>query len=375
MRAVYGASERPRAASASLPRMADAAWLHTLDPFVIQFTPTIGVRWYGLAYLVGFLVAWWLLRTLAKRRTILLTPEQVGDAMLALVIGVFVGGRLGYVLLYQPSLLIQFTSTPPWWGLLAINQGGMASHGGMIGVILACLWIAHRTKVPALHLMDIGTLAAPAGLCFGRIANFINGELLGRIVARPGEPGPWWSVRFPQELLSGHAPELTPDQQSRLLALLDVVAPGWDQESGIGYVGAVDRLISAVQSGAGDVARELATLLAARHPSQLYQAIAEGPVLFGALALIWMKPRRPGVIGSWFLMIYGALRILTEHWRLPDDHLQAPTMLGLSRGQWLSALMIIAGAAALTLILTRKRRQPIGGWRRAKSDEFCASQR
>lgn len=353
-----------RVACASLRRMADAAWLHTLDPFVVQFSPTLGVRWYGLAYLAGFLVAWWMLRALAKRGSILLTPQQVGDAMLAFVIGVFVGGRLGYVLLYQPSLFIQFSSTPPWWGVLAINQGGMASHGGMIGVILACVWVSHRAKVPALHLMDLVTLAAPFGLFFGRLANFINGELLGRVVAPPGEPGPWWSVRFPQELLSGHAPQLTAEQQSQLLSLLDVVAPGWDQPGGVGYGGAVDRLISAVQSGVGDVGRELALLLAARHPSQLYQAVAEGPVLFGALALIWLKPRRPGVVGSWFLMIYGALRIATEHWRLPDDHLLTPTLLGLSRGQWFSAAMIVAGALCLAFILARGKRPPVGGWRR-----------
>lgn len=343
--------------------MIDAAWLHTFDPFVIRITPGFGVRWYGVAYLAGFLFAWWMLRALAKRRTILLTPVQVGDAMLALVIGVFVGGRLGYVLLYKPSLLWQFTSTPPWWGVLAINQGGMASHGGMLGVIVASLWVARRVKVPALHVMDLVALAAPAGLFLGRIANFINGELLGRIVARPGEPGPWWSVRYPQELRTEHAPALTDDQRSRLLSLLDVVAPGWDAPGGIDDTDAVNRLIDAVQRGAGDLARELAPLLAARHPSQLYQALAEGPILFGALALIWLKPRRPGVVGAWFLMLYGVMRVLTEHWRLPDDHLATPTWLGLSRGQWLSAAMIVAGAAALWIIVARRRAEPIGGWR------------
>src|SRR5690606_19904576 len=118
--------------------------------------------------------------------------------------------------------------------------------------------------------------AAPLGLFFGRLANFVNGELLGRIVAMPGEPGPWWSVRYPQELQTNHAPQLTADQQIQLYRLLDQVAPGWDEASGVGYESAIDRLIAVVQQGASGVARDLAPLLSARHPSQLYQAVAEG---------------------------------------------------------------------------------------------------
>ena len=342
--------------------MHDAAWLHTLDPFAIRFTHSFGVRWYGLAYLAGFLVGWWLLRVMARKRWILLTPEQVGDTILALVLGVFLGGRIGYALFYQPSLFVTFSRDPPWWGMLAINQGGMASHGGMIGVILACLWSARRAGVGTLHLLDAVSLVAPIGLLFGRVANFINGELLGRVVAAPGEPGPWWSVRFPQELLTGHRPRLTPDQQAQLLALLDRTSPGWDQPAGVGVRGALERLIDAVQHGTPGLAEQLAPLLAARHPSQLYQALAEGPVLLAALWLIWRRPRRPGVIGAWFLMIYGVLRIGTEYWRLPDDGLAVQRVLGLSRGQWLSAVMIVAGGTVLSVIHGRTIGAPVGGW-------------
>lgn len=346
--------------------MQDAAWLHTLDPFVFRFTPNFGVRWYGLAYLAGFLIGWWLLRIMAKRRWILLTPDQVADSILALVLGVFVGGRVGYALFYQPSLFITFTAAPPWWGMLAINHGGMSSHGGMAGVILACLWVARRAGVPALHVMDIVALVAPVGLFFGRVANFINGELLGAVVAGPGKPGPWWSVRFPQELLMQHRPALTPDQQQRLMTLMDRVSPGWDKPGGAGAVDAIERLINAVQHGSAGVARELAPLLSARHPSQLYQALAEGPVLMLILWLLWRKPRRPGVVGAWFLIVYGALRILTEVWRLPDDQLVVQRVLGLSRGQWLSVVMIVAGAVAITLITTRGRSERLGGWMKTR---------
>lgn len=342
--------------------MHDAAFLHTIDPFLWQITPTFGIRWYGVAYLLGFVVGWWILRTLAKRGAILLNAQQVSDAMLAFVIGVFVGGRLGYVIFYQPSLLLEFSSSPPWWGLLAINRGGMASHGGIIGVIIAAIYIARRNKVSSLHMLDLVAFAAPMGLFFGRIANFINGELLGRIVAMPGEPGPWWSVRYPQELQTRHAPTLTPEQQSELYALLDRVAPAWDEPNGIGYAHAVDRLLAAVQSGAADVARDVAPLLSARHPSQLYQAAAEGLVLMAALMVVWLKPRRPGIVGSWFLIVYGALRIATEHWRLPDDHLAVQRIAGLSRGQWLSVVMALVGVIAIAALSRRKDLPRLGGW-------------
>lgn len=349
--------------------MSDAAWLHTIDPFAIRFSQNLGVRWYGVAYLAGFVVGWWILRSLAKRRLVQLSPQQVGDAMLTLVLGVFVGGRLGYVLLYEPTLFVTFSSSPPWWGLLALNRGGMASHGGMIGVIIASFWIARRTKTSSLHILDMVVLATPVGMFFGRVANFINGELLGRIVAMPGESAPWWSVRFPQELLTGYAPLLSTDQATKLTALLDRAAPGWSDAGGVGYRQAVERLIDVVQSGVDGFARELAPLLSARHPSQLYQALAEGPILLATLWFIWRKPRRPGVVGSWFLIVYGALRITTEHWRLPDDNLAVKTILGLSRGQWLSAMMALAGVVALTLILTRGKQQPVGGWRRGKKSK------
>ncbi len=352
--------------------MTDAAWLHTIDPFVIRFSQNLGVRWYGLAYLAGFAMGWWILRTLARRRLILLTPEQVGDAMLTLVLGVFLGGRLGYALIYDPGLFVSFSASPPWWGLLALNRGGMASHGGMVGVLIACIWIARRTKTSPLHILDMVAIAAPIGLFFGRMANFINGELLGRIVAAPGEPGPWWSVRFPQELLSGYAPQLTSEQWAKLSALLDRAMPGWSTLGDKGYQHAVANMIDSVQSGVGDYAKELAPLLSARHPSQLYQAFAEGPILLAALCIVWSKPRRPGVVGSWFLIVYGVLRIATEHWRLPDDNLVVKTILGLSRGQWLSAAMVLIGVVGLMLIVTRSKQQPIGGWRRSSQHEANA---
>jgi len=338
-----------------------AAWLHDIDPFVVRISGEFGPRWYGMAYIVGFVAAWWLFRSLARRGRTPLGPPQAFDLIFTVAIGVLFGGRLGYVLIYQPALLTEFTASAPWWGVLRINQGGMASHGGMVGVILACAWFGRRAKLPALHLLDLVAIAAPIGLFAGRIANFINGELLGKIVANPGEPGPWWSVRFPQEILTQHSSGRTPAQDAELESLLLANATATDTDLGP----AAHRLIEGVQQGDQAIIEQLAPLLSARVPSQLLQALAEGVILFVALWLIWAKPRKPGVIGSWFLILYGALRIVTEVWRLPDDHLANPLVLGMSRGQWLSALMVVVGLVVLRIVSNRKA-EPMGGWRAPK---------
>ncbi len=334
-----------------------AAWLHTIDPFALRLTNDVGVRWYGLAYITGFIGAWLVLRILAKRRLILMTPEQASDAVFAVVLGTLIGGRVGYVLIYDISLLWTFMPSPPWWGLLAINRGGMSSHGGMMGIALACWWTARKMRIPALHVMDCFALVSPIGVLCGRLANFVNGELLGKIVAMPGEPAPRWAVKFPQELLEGHAPPLTEEQSAQLDALLLRVASPGDLR-----VDAIRTLIDDIQNGATDLAHDLEPLLAARHPSQLYQAAAEGLIVGLALWLIWAKPRRPGVIAGWFFIIYGAGRILTELWRLPDAHLAVQRPGGLSYGQWLSVGMLAVGAALLWRALRDRSAPLVGGW-------------
>lgn len=334
------------------------AWLHNLDPFAVRLSGDFGVRWYGLSYVAGFIVAWLILSRLAKRRLILIKPEFVGDLILGVVVGTVIGGRLGYVLVYQPELLWTFGGDPPWWGLLAINKGGMASHGGMVGVIIACVLFARRTGLPRLHVIDCIGLVAPIGIFFGRVANFVNAELLGKIVAMPGRPAPWWSVKFPQELLERHAPPLSPDQSAALEALLAKAAlPGEDRDQ------AIRRAIAEVQHANHELAAGLEPLISARHPSQLYQALAEGIILFVLLWTIWARPRRPGVITAWFLIAYGVGRIATELIRLPDAHLATPRFLGFSRGQWLSALMVLVGAWVLACA-RRSRFEAVGGWLR-----------
>jgi phosphatidylglycerol:prolipoprotein diacylglycerol transferase len=336
-----------------------AAWLHDIDPFAVRFTETLGVRWYGLSYVAGFLAAWALLKALARRGLILAQPNHVADLIFAVIVGTLAGGRLGYCLFYRPELFIDVRSGVPFWGVLALTEGGMASHGGMIGITLACVWFARRHRVPLLHVMDCIAFAAPIGILLGRVANFVNGELLGRIVALPGEPAPWWAVKFPQELLEGHAPALTDRQQEDLARLLAEVSPP-DQPAGID---ALATLIDRVQAGDASLASRLDPLISARHPSQVYQAIAEGVVVFIVLAMLWRRPRKPGVIVAAFFVTYGVGRILTEFIRLPDAHLAHQRFAGLSRGQWLSALMVLVGVALLGWIVRSPSRR-LGGWAR-----------
>ncbi|MHC4210185.1 MAG: prolipoprotein diacylglyceryl transferase [Planctomycetota bacterium] len=328
------------------------AYLHGFDPFAIEFPagwPLGGIRWYGVAYLMGFAAAWVMVRVLAAKHRTAIPIGLVADVMIYILVGVLVGGRLGYCLFYDPKLLVDFTNTFPYWGILAIHKGGMASHGGMVGVIVACWIFAVRSHISKLHLFDVVAFICPPGLFFGRIANFINAELWGRALpeSMQGSP-PWWSVKYPQEIL-----EWTPAQQQALESLRSVVS---------GNDTFLPNVVRAAAEGNEQVIATLRPMLTAYYPSQLLQALTDGPLLMGVLVLAWWGPRRPGVVGSWFLISYGIMRILTEFARQPDVGVAGlATPLGeLSRGQVLSALMTLIGAVGL-LICARREVEPIGG--------------
>jgi phosphatidylglycerol:prolipoprotein diacylglycerol transferase len=250
----------------------------------------------------------------------------------------------------------------------------------MIGVVVACWFVSRgvkdesgvrRERVPFLHLVDLMVLTAPVGIFFGRIANFINGELLGKIVAMPGQPAPWWAVKFPQELLSGHDPGnpklnlMTPEAaRARDEALGNVLAQV--RLPSDGHEQAVHRLIEKIQHGSHELGSQLEPLISARAPSQLLQAAAEGILIGTIVWLIWRRPRTPGVITAWGLILYGVLRICTEFVRLPDAGLEP--VLGLSRGQWLSVPMVVGGAILLAFVVKRNG-QKLGGWGTRKNPE------
>lgn len=358
------------------PMLTLGAWIHDLGPIAVQLGP-LAVRWYGLSYVLGFIAGWYLLTRLSRRGLIAIPPERVGDAAMYWVLGVVLGGRLGYAIFYDPALFVTFGKSFPFWALLEINKGGMSSHGGIAGTIIAAAIIARGFKdadgkrvgkCPGPHMMDTIAAVCPIGLGLGRLANFINGELLGKIVTMPGAGnGPWWAVKFPTEVYDQHAPKLTGSQEAELLALASRYALPSDATFSQQY----QRVLDALHAGgerAAQIKRELGPLLAARHPSQLYQFAAEGLVLGAVLWWIWRKPRNPGVVGCWFMITYGALRVVTEFWRLPDGHLAVQRIAGLSRGQWLSVVMVVIGASLLRYYATRDTKK-WGGWavKRAKA--------
>jgi len=343
------------------------AYIHRIDPFLIRFTDTFGIRWYGTAYALGFLIAWLLARHLATRKLINLTTQQVGDFIMTGVIGVLVGGRLGWVLFYHPPALWTFSPTFPFWELLAINRGGMASHGGMIGVMLAMLWFARRHNVKLLHLLDLSALLVPFGLFFGRLANFTNSELRGV----PCDPDFPLAVKFPAEIIEDWGPDQM-SQVSDASTHLGYTYTHWThiiEQARQGVPNAKDQLLALqdrlwqeVMQGTESVSNIVIPALTARHPSQLYQAAAEGIILGLVMWLIWLlaRPIRHGIIAAWFFITYGILRITTEIWRIPDAGVDR--ILGLSRGQLLSTAMIVLGLIILIRVKTKS-----GGTAQAES--------
>lgn len=273
----------------------DNYWMHDWPPFLWEFSPGIGIRYYGLAYVLGFLIAAWLLGRYTSAGRSPLTKDQNSDLLFALVLGVLVGGRLGYFLLYAPGELFH----PPL-ALLRVWDGGMASHGGFAGVLIALLWFARRTKTNARRLADLVATITPPGLLLGRIANFINGELWGRITDVP------WAVRFPLSVPPGTLPER--------------VFP--------------------------------------RHPSQLYEAATEGLLLLVYLQLRFWCSRtaqdRPGQIAGECLIVYALARIVCEQYREPD----AALIGGLSRGAFYSIFLLLAGVASVLFARLRPLASP-----------------
>lgn len=268
-------------------------WTHDWSPFLIKFPRDFlgveGIRYYGLAYLASFLIVWALLFLYNKRRRIDLSSDQRSSLMTALILGVVIGGRLGYSLLYDLSACLEQP-----WRIFRIDQGGMASHGGILGVLVALIWYAKKHKVNFLRLSDVICASAPIGLLLGRLANFVNGELWGRVTTVP------WAVIFP------HSP-------AQYNAVLDHYGPE------------------------------------PRHPSQLYQAGLEGAILFAYLQIrLWRASLLPGQIAGEFLVGYALLRMLGECFREPD----AALILYVSRGQFYSLFLLIAGL--LTFFLIRK---------------------
>ncbi len=246
-----------------------------IDPVIVQIGP-FGIRWYAMAYIAGLVLGWRLMRRLVVRTPAVAEPLQVDDFLTWATLGVVLGGRLGYVFFYQPSA---FLADPI--RIVQVWTGGMSFHGGMLGVSIATFWFCRRNGIKLLAFADRLAVVTPIGLCFGRIANFVNGELWGR-------PAPdWvpWAMTFPT---------------------------------------------------GGDVLR---------HPSQLYQALLEGVLLFVVLFVLSRREAmraRAGLLTGVFLTGYGLARITGEFFREPDAFLGFLPG-GITMGQLLSIPMVLGG--------------------------------
>ena len=244
------------------------------DPIAFSVGP-VSVHWYGLMYLVGFALFWWLGTYRAKKDSWRqMDAEKVEDLLFFGVLVVIIGGRLGYCLFYQPDFYLTYPSQ-----IIRIWDGGMSAHGGILGVIIAMLYFAKTRSINFFTLADFVVPLVPLGLLFGRIGNFINGELWGRVCS----PEFVLAMIFPQ---------------------------------------AADGL--------------------PRHPSQLYEATLEGLLLFVVLWIYSKRPRTPGKVAALFCLGYGICRFVVEFFREPDSFLGLQA-LGLSQGQWLSLPLIVIG--------------------------------
>ena len=256
-----------------------------LDPIAFAAGPFV-VRWYGLAYVVGFALAAFIIYAVARRWKIGMNEDNLLTLMVCAIVGVVLGGRLGYVLFYGDGY---YFSHP--MEILAFNQGGMSFHGGLVGLLAGGAVAAKLTRIPFLTLADLGAIAAPMGLFFGRCANFVNGELWGA-------PTDW-----PIGVVFGGAAGMMP-----------------------------------------------------RHPSQLYEAVLEGLVIFIVLFALSRKlpPRPQGTFVGAFLVLYGIFRFLIEFVREPDVQLGYLWGGWLTMGQVLSVPLVLVGAGVLVYALSRR---------------------
>lgn len=287
-----------------------AYFLHNFSPFIVEFRNGIGLRWYGLAYVLAFLLGYRLYVWLARQRYTDLPPEKVSDFITwAAIFGVMLGGRLGYILFYDLHAMLENPSQ-----MLRVWEGGMSSHGGILGLVLFTLYWSRRHHVSWTSLGDCLVVVAPIGICLVRLANFINGELYGRIAQVA------WAVQFPTELADN---------------------PILAEQAGAGRLQSVHEIIVQARTDPA-VAERLREILPPRHPSQIYEALLEGVVLFLALWFLRTRLRLPrGVLTGAFFILYAILRIVGEFFRVPDP---AWSVGFFSAGQFLSLFMVVIGA-------------------------------
>lgn len=302
-------------------------WVHDLDPVLLPIWGPLQLRWYGLSYLMGFVAGYYVLKQLSKRDLWVVAEEKVADFIaFGAMFGVFLGGRLGYVLFYMiPEKGIGAVTDDPLV-IVRVWDGGMSSHGGFLGLMAFTYVYARKTGLSWPAIGDGLVVACPFGLLFGRLANFINGELYGRVA-----DGVAWAVKFPGALFDPRVVEST--RRDEVLAAMLAVDP----EAHFGNM--VERM-----RDNPELRDAVGQFMEPRHPSQLYEALLEGVVLFVILLFLRVKfPRlATGVLTGTFFLVYAMFRIVAEAFREPDSSWVVEGLL--TKGQFYSLFMFLIAA-------------------------------
>lgn len=324
-----------------------ATHIHHLNPVILNIPGTpLALRWYGLAYVAGFVLGYLVLRWLAGKKLYCVEQENLGDYVtLICIFGVLMGGRLGEFFFYwlPEHGLSGFLADPDW--VFRVWEGGMASHGGIICVILTAIWYAWKHKLSSAALIDGLAIVSPIGLFFGRVANFINGELYGRITT-PGNP---LAMKFPQEIF-----ELAPQQQIQAVVAVEHAAGGSMRDLALPGEAFFDTLSRLCRENEA-VREALGQFLNPRYPSQLFEAVGEGLLIFVsllAMRLLWRKAPA-GIFSAAFAFLYAAARITCECFKQPD----AGVWHGITQGQLLSILIAAIGLIFLATAIRNYKMQ------------------
>jgi phosphatidylglycerol:prolipoprotein diacylglycerol transferase len=311
-----------------------AYYVHDLSPFLIQFTEKIGIRWYGLAYVLGFLAVYMLIRMFIRRKYYNdIKESQLADFITyGAIFGVMIGGRLGYMLFYNWS---EFSSNPLIF--FKFLDGGMSSHGGILGLVIFTWVYAWKNRISWTGIGDQLCTAAPIALCFGRLANFINGELYGRATQA------WCAMQFPEEI------------RDPAFKFGDVVNREVAPLMG-GEEFTAQQVIDASRDSP-EIRQILGEYLTPRHPSQLYQAALEGLSLLAILLFVRLRFRNVpnGVLTGLFFIFYAIFRIIGEQFREPESGMGPFGVL--TKGQFLSTFMIGIGLVFIVWAVRARRRE------------------
>ncbi len=347
-----------------------ATYIHHLDPVIFSINDALKLRWYGLSYLLAFVVGFLILKKLGDKNLWVLPGEKASDFItLCAIFGVFLGGRIGSIVFYQWD---NFIANPVI--IFKVWEGGMASHGGILGLMIFTLVYSWRKKVSWTGLGDGLCVVAPLGVMFGRIANFINGELYGRI-----DQGFAWSMKFPKTLFDDKAPEsanfskayqIARDADPEYAAYVAKVQELGEQvqlyqyKPGSPQFKEYASLVNQESARLTEVIREneqareaIGILLEPRYPSQLFQAAGEGLALFLILFItrICFKRLPHGILTGMFFFFYAIFRIVMEHFREPDSKIVHFLGINFTMGQFLSLFMIVIGLAFIIQAMMRPR--------------------